>query len=319
MKNNSLRYKKFIVFAGSYSEDSGGTVVLHHLCHLLNEIGYEAYLYPAFKTTFIHQEKWLKPILSILYASFKSRYLRTFKILQDNNTPVFIIKKNNYIDDEFIVIYAEGVAGNPLKAKNVVRWLLQKPGYNYKGTFFGNSELIFSYNPVYLDNFNLPFSKLAKTRLFTPLVHLKYYTETAGLKNVQRSGVAYCIRKGRGKTFIHSDDAILIDNLTHAKTAEIFRKVKTFISYDSMSAYSEFASICGADSIVIPDSGVAIDDWLPENLRYGISYGFNNVDWARKTRPLLINRINNDISAKNQIIHDFVNEINEYFPYKPFR
>jgi len=319
MKNNSLRYKKFIIFAGSYSEDSGGTVVLHHLCHLLNEIGYEAYLYPAFKTTFIHQEKWLKPILSILYASFKSRYLRTFKILQDNNTPVFIIKKNNYIDDEFIVIYAEGVAGNPLKAKNVVRWLLQKPGYNYKGTFFGNSELIFSYNPVYLDNFNLPFSKLAKTRLFTPLVHLKYYTETAGLKHVQRSGVAYCIRKGRGKTFIHNDDAILIDDLSHTETAEIFRSVKTFISYDSMSAYSEFASICGADSIVIPDSGVAIDDWLPENLRYGISYGFNNVDWARKTRPLLINRINNDISAKNQIIHDFVNEINEYFPYKPFR
>jgi hypothetical protein len=319
MENTSFRYKKFIIFAGSYSEDSGGTVVLHHLCHLLNEIGYEAYLYPAFKTTFIHQEKWLKPLLSILYASFKSRYLRSFKTLHDNNTPVFIDKNYQNISDEYVVIYAEGVAGNPLNAKNVVRWLLQKPGYNYKGTFFGNSELVFSYNPVYLDNFNLPFSKLAKNRLFTPLVNLKYYTEAAGLKHNQRNGVAYCIRKGRGKKFVHNDDAILIDNLSHAETAEIFRSVKTFISYDSMTAYSEFASICGADSIVIPDADVAIDDWLPENLRYGISYGFNNVDWARETRPLLISRINKDISKNYQIIQAFVNETNEYFTYKHFR
>jgi hypothetical protein len=47
-KPTIFKYKKFIIFSGSYSEDSGGTVVLHQLCHLLNTNGYEAYLYPAF-------------------------------------------------------------------------------------------------------------------------------------------------------------------------------------------------------------------------------------------------------------------------------
>ena len=318
MSNTSFKYKKFIIFTGSYSENSGGTVVLHHLCHLLNEIGYEAYLYPAFKTTFIHQEKWLKPLLSILYAAFKSKFLRPYKILSKNKTPVFTDKHSKNISDEYIVIYAEGVAGNPLNAKNVVRWLLQKPGYNYKGTFFGNYELIFSYNPVYVDNFCLPFSHLAKSRLFVPLVNLHYYTEFPGLSDSERFGVAYCVRKGKGKKFVHNDNAILIDGLSHAETAAIFRRIKTFISYDSMSAYSGFASICGADSIVIPDPGVTIEEWLPENLRYGLSYGFENIEWARSTRPLLVDMVHKDVITKYENIQEFVKEINEYFPINLF-
>jgi len=319
MRNTSFKYKKFIIFAGSYFEDSGGTVVLHHLCHLLNEVGYEAYLYPAFKTTIIHQRKWLKPLLSILYAAFKSKLLRPFKTLSKNKTPIFTDKNSKNIGDDYVVIYAEGVAGNPLNAKNVVRWLLQKPGYNYKGIFFSNSELIFSYNPVYLDGFCLPFSNLSKTLLYVPLVHLHFYTEFPALCDRERYGTAYCVRKGKGKSFVHDDKAINIDNLSHVNTAAIFRRIKTFISYDSMSAYSTFASICGADSIIIPDQDIAIEDWLPENLRFGLSYGFENIEWARNTRPLLLDRINKDVENKYKILEEFVKEVNEFFPCKPYR
>lgn len=319
MSQPFLKYKKFIIFAGSYSEDSGGTVVLHQLCHLLNTNGYEAYLYPAFKTAILHQEKWFKPLMSILYASFKAKYLRPFKTISDLKTPIF--NKNwKKIDDQYVVIYAEGVAGNPLKAKNVVRWLLHKPGYNYKGVFFGNSELIFSYNPDYSFDFSLPFSKLAKTRLYIPLANLHYYNQIPGLPEDQRAGVAYCIRKGKGKLFVHDHtNDILIDGLTHSEIASIFRRVKTFISYDSKTAYSVFASICGADSVIIPDPDTNIHDWAPEELRYGLSYGFENIIWARQTKHQLIEIIQRDIEGANQIVHEYVNEVNEYFPCKHFR
>jgi hypothetical protein len=319
MSHTSLKYKKFIIYAGSYSEDSGGTVVLHQLCHLLNTNGYVAYLYPAFKTAIIHQEKWFKPMMSILYAQFKSKYLRPFQTLSELNTPIFKIKTNK-IDDGYVVIYAEGVTGNPLNAANVVRWLLHKPGYNYKGVFFGNSELIFPYNPDYSYDFSLPLSKLSKTQLYIPLANLHYYNQIPGLSDEQRSGVAYCIRKGKGKLFVqdHSKD-ILIDGLSHAQIANIFRRIKTFISYDTRTAYSVFASICGADSIVIPDSGVTIDKWIPIELRYGLSYGFENINWARETRHKLIEMIQLETNNKNKNIDSFVHEVNQYFPFKNSR
>ena len=315
MSEPFLKYKKFIIFAGSYSENSGGTVVLHQLCHLLNTNGYEAYLYPAFKTAILHQEKWFKPLMSILYASFKAKYVRPFKTLSNLNTPIFN-KHTNEIEDKYVVIYAEGVAGNPLNAKNVVRWLLHKPGYNYKGVFFGNSEIIFSYNPEYSFDFSLPFSKLAKTSLYTPLANLHYYIQIPSLPDEQRSGVAYCIRKGNGKAFVqdHKND-ILIDGLTHAEIAAIFRRIKLFISYDTKTAFSVFASICGVDSVVIPDAGVSIDKWSLEEFRYGLSYGFENIEWARKTRPKLLESIQNDLNQSQLIIHNFASEVNKFFSF----
>jgi len=313
MSASIFKVKKFIIFAGSYSEDSGGTVALHQLCHLLNQNGCEAYLYPAFKTTIVHQESWFKPVMSILYGAFKSRFLRPFKTLSELNTPIYNHPSVN-ISDDFVVIYAEGVAGNPLKAKNVVRWLLHKPGYNYKGVFFGNSELIFSYNLEYSARFSLPQSKLAHTRLFIPYAHLHHYTTGNNSTELKRSGQAYCIRKGKGKAIVHHDkDAILIDGLSHAEIADIFKRVKTFISYDSKTAYSIFAAVSGVESIIIPDPGISIDEWSSKEHRYGLSYGFDNLEWAKNTLPLLLEMIDRDTHNTNSNIHAFVSEVNDYF------
>jgi hypothetical protein len=320
MTVSSKKFRKFIIFTPGYFPDSGGAVVLHRLCHLLNENGYEASLYPAYKTTVIHQENWLKPLLSILSAALKSHYWRPFKTKTGLNTPVFKGKRQD-LDDDHVVIYSEGVCGNPLNAKYVVRWLLHQPGYNYGLTCFGNSELMFAYNVAYSQNFELPFSRKANTRLYIPYENLSYYNELGAIPFEQRSGVAYCLRKGRDKPRVHDEsEAILIDGLSHPEIAEIFKRVKTFISYDTKTAYSVFAAMCGADSIVIPDPGVGIESWEPqEAYRYGLSYGLENLEWARSTRPLMIAAINDDVEKTVERIHSFVGEVNEYFPCPPFR
>jgi len=315
-----LKFKKFVIFAPSYAPDSGGIGVLHRLCHLLNENGYEASLYPSFKTTIIHKEDWLSPLLSCLASAFKYKYLRPFKTKAGLNTPIF--KGNRRaIGEDCVAVYSEGVAGNPLDAQHVVRWLLHKPGYNYGLTCFGNSELIFSFNESYSMGFSLPLSKMAKTILSLPFENLSYYTSVDALPMQQRSGVAYCLRKGRDKPLIHdASQAILIDGLSHQEIAEIFRRVKTFISYDSKTAYSIFAAVCGADSIVVPDPGVSLDDWEPQFIkRYGLSYGFENIEWARETRPLLMNQIQKDMDETVDKVHAFVGEVNSYFPCPPYR
>ena len=141
------------------------------------------------------------------------------------------------------------------------------------------------------------------------------------LPSEQRTGVAYCLRKGRNKPRVHEEKgAILIDGLSHEQTAQIFKRVKTFISYDSKTAFSVFAAIAGADSVVIPDPGVDIESWEPqEKYRYGVAYGFENIEWARNTRPLMLRAIQDDIEQTDARIHSFIDEVNDYFPCPPYR
>lgn len=320
MNSLNSNFCKFIIFAPSYSPDSGGVVVLHRLCHLLNENGYEASLYPSYKTSVIHQENWLKPILSILAAAIKFRLWRPFRVKDSLNTPIFKGGRQG-LGDDHVVVYSEGVYGNPLNAKHVVRWLLHQPGYNYDLTCFGSRELIFTYNEAYSRKFELPFSSIAQTRLYIPYENLSYYTEEGALPYDQRTGIAYCLRKGRDKPRVHDHaGAILIDGLSHSEIAEIFKRVKTFISYDTKTAYSVFAAMCGADSVVIPDLGVSLEMWEPqERYRYGLSYGFENLEWARKTRPLMIASMKDDVAKTVERIHSFVTEVNGFFPAPPFR
>ena len=67
--------KKYIIFAPSYIETSGGAVVLHKLCSDLNSLGYESYLYPHFETfqsiSFYHLNKSNKIIVLLKYLFIK--------------------------------------------------------------------------------------------------------------------------------------------------------------------------------------------------------------------------------------------------------
>lgn len=306
--------RKFVIFAASYSPNTGGIVVLHRLCDLLNRFGYEAQIYPAFKNVLVNKNNLVRSIASILYSAFKFRFLRPFKTNPEFMTPV-LTGGSPEINDDDVIIYSEGVFGNPLNARNVVRWLLHKPGFNFGACCFSNSELVFAYSQAYADGFSLPLCKLSDKLLYLPPTNLKHYNLIEALPPDKRQGIAYCLRKGRGKRLVHdSSSATLIDGLSHQEIAEIFKRVEIFISYDTRTAYSMFAALCGADSVVIPDEGVDIDSWEPEEAaRYGIAYGFENIEWARATRPLVLEKIRSDVEQTEEKIHAFVKEINEFF------
>ena len=108
------------------------------------------------------------------------------------------------------------------------------------------------------------------------------YRETSSIK---RSGSCYILRKGKGRNLVHDlSDSTLIDGLSHEKAAKIFNQTEFCISYDTHTMLSKYAAMCGCVSIVIPKDGISKEQWRPNiNDRFGIAYGFDDIQWAKET------------------------------------
>ena len=301
--------KKYIIMAPSYNENSGGIVVLHKLCHLLNNIGYEAYLIPYRNSYYVSRYNIFSTGFNFLKWSVLN-WFRPFRTNKSFNTPLF--SGPQPIDDEYIVIYAEVVFGNPLGSKNAVRWLLHQPGYHEGVFYYSSCELIYKFNSAIRD-FEYPGSKTSGHEL--KVIHYPTDLYYPPQKESARKGTAYCIRKGKGKKFIqdHSQD-ILIDDLNHSQVADAFRKCKYFISYDEYTAYSIFAVLCGCISVVVPSDGVSIDSWYPrEEDRYGIAYGLENLEWAMSTTQMVKNHIISEEKKGSDRVSVFAKESQLFF------
>ena len=275
---------KFIIYAPNFDENSGGIMVLHRLCDLLNKQGEQAYI-------------WLWP------QSFR---LGNKGIYKKFNTP---LAKIYDLDDNAIVVYPEVVSGNPLKAKNVVRWLLYKPGFFTGEVNYGKDELFFYFQKEHIPpEFNIP----DENRLFIGLSFLDVYKQT---NFGARKGTCYILRKGKNRKIAHNiKNSILIDGKSHKEIVEIFNNVKCCISYDLYTAYSNYAAICGCKSIVIPEEGLTRDKWVTnEEYGYGIAYGFNDLNYAEKTKDKLFSQVQKQEKENEELVRKFIYKCKTFF------
>jgi len=302
--------KKILIISPSYQENSGGVVALHKLCFILNQLGYESFLHPYFESYHLDESSLRNFVLSFLDRRIKYP-LRGYKTNAAFETPVLYSTRDINWDD-WIIIYPETVVGNPLGAKYIVRWLLHNPGYHLGGFQYGPGELYFKFSSGISD---FHFLGSFTSNLNLKVIH--YPLEFYNTKNVssQRSGTAYCIRKGKSKPIEHNlEDSYLIDNKSHKEVSEIFKKVKTFISYDTLTAYSVFAVLCGCESVVVPDPGVSLEEWYPDPQdRYGISYGFSNLEEAAATQHLVEPRVIKEHEKSTETVSKAFKEVDSYF------
>ena len=106
----------------------------------------------------------------------------------------------------------------------------------------------------------------------------------------------------------------LIDGLSHREIAELFKRSKTFVSYDLYTAYSTFAALCGCDSVVIPQEGINVDQWIPDQYhRAGIAYGFEGIIQSRAERSLLIERVKGELQGNSKTVKAFLTATEEFF------
>lgn len=309
--------RNFLICAPSYSENNGGAIVLHKLCSLINQNGGHAYLFP-FTDNFEFNKFNYKKVLFKFFKKHLREPFRKFKLNPTFQTPVIKKLPIDISSDSWIVVYPEIIFGNPLNGKNIVRWLLHNPGFNPEtgkdtnNFFFGKNELYFRIGS-WFKNFEYPGSVTSKN--FLQIFHMPLDLYNNKNTSHHRNGVAYLLRKGEAKKIIHDlDTSIRIDGKKHEEIAHIFKSVKTFISYDPYSTYSVFAALCDCDSIVVPDENVTEEQWMPQpERRYGIAYGFENLEKSRLTRHLVVNRYLESEKLYKKNVAEFIEESNNFF------
>jgi len=303
---------RFLLFAPSYDPDNGGAIVMHKLCSLLNESGYEAFLFPRFYPHEVSRVNWVMPSLRVL----KSMVVGMVPHFRQNpafNTGV-LRRIPEELNKEWIAVYPDVTYGNPLGAENVVRWFLHRPGFHTGKISIASNEYHIDFNE-FLRGVNFPSCYRSQQSLYVIHIPSEIYNLNGALPPAQRSGTAYCMRKGKGRPLVHDvHDSVMIDGMTPPEIANLFKRVKTFISYDPYTAYSRLAVLCGADSVVIPDAGRSIEDWYGNPTEhYGVAYGFNDLERARSTAHLMINNFQEVEQASLLSVQSFAAEASNYF------
>jgi len=315
---------KKIIIINTYTY-CGGPVVLSELCRSLTKLGYDARLillhsFPTSEKDLLNFSKRKLFIVNIKLAiaillnrffptlGFNKKYFPEYFIAPHLKgcrlqiSPFFSNKKT-------IVLYPEIVYGNPLKAKNVVRWLLYFNRYPQEKSAYNKNDLFICFREIFNDYALNPSARKVKINYFDN----DLYKQTNFSK---RTGNCYFIRKGRNRKDLPSNfDGPILDNLSEEEKVKILNECEFCYSYDTQTFYSSIAAICGCKSIVVPEPGKNKNDYrrTDENT-YGVAFSDSKeeIDRAQSTRDDLIKGLNYEESNRENALL-FIKHINDFF------
>ena len=209
----------------------------------------------------------------------------------DNNSPNSIY--NNFYGCDFdmnntIVIYCEGVLGNPMNAKYIVRWMLSELGKNVPYScinYYNKNELVYFFNSEI--RFYKEDNKDNKFKLLTTF-YLNDRIKKYNFEN--RDGACYTIRKSTcyrsNFNNMHPENSKEISfNTSFEEYIDIFNRYEIFYCYDPLSFLQIISILCGCVCVIYPLTNVSKKRFyqktgLYEYMKYknitdiaGIAYG----------------------------------------------
>lgn len=265
----------------AFEVGGGGCVVQCHLANLLRDRGFNVRLLSA----------WTSPP-QLVPPNFVFAHTAT-----DRADDIDVFR------DDTIVIYCEGVQGNPFNGRNVVRWMLSELGKNVPHHYvhgWGKNEVVYYFNGE--PKHEREPEKMGNIYKLLPLL---YFNPNVKQHNQEsRSQECHTFRKagyhvGAYHTHvysIHSNNSTLIDfDNNHDRTISIFNEHDCFYCYDPLTWLAFMAPVCGCYSIIHPVAGQDKREWLrntalsryitENNVEdiYGVGYGLHEREYAKST------------------------------------
>lgn len=279
--------KKFLISTHGFDMGIGGLKVLHKLCHLLNENGYDAYLIPL-------NFDW------------------SFSVYEGYNTKMVTQEILDNLDD-VIVVYPESWFGNYLNAPNVVRWMIGFPSEDHIKTWDDN-DLWFWYVPAYItDKYK---QKDSENLLYVGEQHRDIFYDY----NQTRQGSCWTLRKAKDivtpDDYIHPTDSIFIPYRAAGdliNLAKLFNTTNTFYCYDSCTYMHIQALMCNTDTVVVPMGRTNEEFFNGFELNKYIAYGVNDLPRAKSIRNEFFNHLDLVEERTLQQLHTFVEKCYAYF------
>ena len=258
---------KFLIYSFNYDWKSGGNQVLHDLGKILSQ-DYTTYV---FGTTTVFDSK------AICVNIDKAKEIA--------------------IEDDVITIYPEVISGNPFNAKNVVRYVLYYPGWHAGDKEYSDDELIITYNNEYVKDTKYD-NAFVLTVLNPKLNIMKNHDK-------KRNKIGLLVRKCKDFDYkmnllnqykhllklpvISIDDEI--KKCTDLRNlSKIYNTISLFISFDPHTYHSTMAALCGCTSVVIPSKEISSEEFYNVQ-KYGVAYGFENIDFAKLTHGKMIENL----------------------------
>ena len=283
---------KFLIYSFNYDWKSGGNQVLNDLGKILSK-DYTTYV---FGTTTVFESK------AICVNIDKAKEIA--------------------IQDDVITIYPEVISGNPFNAKNVVRYVLYYPGWHAGDKEYSDDELIVTYNNEYVKDTKYD-NAFVLTVLNPKLNIMKNYDK-------KRNKIGLLVRKCKDFEYkmnllneykhllklpvISIDDEI--NKCSDLRDlSKIYNTITLFISFDPHTYHSTMAALCGCTSIVIPSKEISNEEFYNVQ-KYGVSYGFENIDFAKLTYSKMIDDLKQMEQNTFTQCANFVKLIQNHFIYK---
>jgi hypothetical protein len=283
---------KFLIYSFNYDWKSGGNQVLNDLGKILSK-DYTTYV---FGTTTVFESK------AICVNIDKAKEIA--------------------IQDDVITIYPEVISGNPFNAKNVVRYVLYYPGWHAGDKEYSDDELIITYNNAYVKDTKYD-NSFVLTVLNPKLNIMKNYDK-------KRNKIGLLVRKCKDFEYkmnllneykhllklpvISIDDEI--NKCSDLRDlSKIYNTITLFISFDPHTYHSTMAALCGCTSIVIPSKEISNEEFYNVQ-KYGVSYGFENIDFAKLTYSKMIDDLKQMEQNTFTQCANFVKLIQNHFIYK---
>lgn len=281
---------------------------MHYLVHRLREFGVEAYVSPIVKEYPFYPKRpaALGKMIARLRGWNRLRRMGPFYRHPAMNVPLAPAT----VPQDAIVVYPETVAGNPLGATHIVRWLLHRPNYLNKDAFFTKNELTFFYQTGFVaDDEQVDPSQLLRLRWLRDDVYRNH-----GQKN--RQGACRLIRKGalHGVKPDKNDPAVLLDGMSHEQMAEVFNQTEIMYCHDPYTLYCGYAVMCGCVPIIAPQDGLSSDQWRDSiELKFGVAYDEKELDWARETAPKLLAIFEQEKRDEDVMVANFIEKLITHF------
>lgn len=297
---------KFVIYAPRFNEKNGGAIVLHKFCHMLNEIGCSACIWPYGLPRFT----WRRPLNYALgaIAHYGSKLYRApFFVSERYFTPIASAADLA----SCVVVYPEIVSGNPLHVPRYARWFLHRPGFHTQRVKYRPGDLYFSFQKA--------FDQPAPGMVDGGILRIREYMNDV-YKKVNYGGrdkVCYVIRKGRSRSDVPNLSGLwVVDDLDHRELAKAFNQCQFCYFYDPYTMLSSYAAVCGCIPVIVPMEGVTKEMWKPdEELRFGLAYGVNDIDYAIETRDRLLSRLEQEEKTNIEMVQRFVSVVQAFFAH----